>query len=140
MSEKTYELTGRRRMGKLRKIITTNVDMNDDNVHVRVELKSSKVKEYRFTKQDVLSTDFKVKFLWYTFDFVLMAFLVFLLLCGIVMGSFEIIFGVFIIAGLSYGLCARCQQLVIRLRSGSEVCIPVYDADEADEFLKELKQ
>lgn len=135
MEEIMFELSGHRYMGKIRKNIPTEIKVNGEQVHASVHLKQRKIKEYDFTKQDVVNVSFKKKLLWYTFDTVLLAFLVFLGLSGLCIGSVELLGGALLIALISFGICARSQQMIITLKSGENVYIPVSDVESANEFL-----
>lgn len=139
MEEVKFELYGHRYMGKIRKNIPTEINVNGEQIHVNVRLKRSKVKEYRFAKQDVQNVSFQKKLLWYTYDSILLVVLVFLGICALMVYMPEILVGVAAIALVSYGICARSQQMILTLKSGESVCIPVSEAESANEFLSILQ-
>lgn len=139
MEEMQYELSGHRYMGKFRKNIPTEISVNGEQIHVNVRLKRSKVKEYSFAKQDVQNVSFQRKLLWYTYDSILLVVLAFLGICALMVYMPEILVGVAAIALISYGICARSQQMILTLKSGESVCIPVSEAESANEFLAILQ-
>lgn len=137
--EGKYELNGHRYMGKIRKNIPTEIEVKGEQVHVSVRLKRRKVQEYQFAKNQITNVSFGRKFVWYMFDIVLLVMLILLSVMGIAVSVPEILSGTAAIALISYGFCARCQHLIITLNTGAEVCIPVSDADSANDFLQALK-
>lgn len=135
MEEIKFELSGHRYMGKFRKNIPTEIKVNGEQVHASVRLKRNKTNEYHFTKQDVVNVSFQKKLLWYTFDTVILVVLILLALCGLMGGGVELLGGALLIALISFGICARSRQMIITLKSGESVCIPVSDVESANEFI-----
>lgn len=133
---KKYELYGHRYIGKIRKNISTEVEVNGTKVHAKVGIKS---KEYWFEKQDISDMYYKKKFLIYVIDYVLTAFMLFLLVASLASGISEMVAGVVAWGIIHFGILARCRYLVLVLKTGGEVLIPVSYPKDAEEFLQELK-
>lgn len=82
---------------------------------------------------------YKKKILLYVIDYVLTAFILFLLVVSLASGMSEVAIGVVALGVLHFGVLARCRYLVLVLKTGGEVLIPVSYPADAEEFIQELK-
>ena len=145
MNEKIYKLTGRRRFGRLKKDIPTEITVSAQTVSVKVKLKTKrniltgeeadiKTEKYRFQKTDVSGMEFTRKFRWFVLDFVQLALVVILAALG-----FQYFWWLLLIVPAYVFLFVRCRHLVITLKSGQKIKIPVMDESSAEELLEELE-
>lgn len=149
----SYTLTGRRFFGKAFREIPTTITIHGDRVHVKISLKTKtdyesrmvdgkmqmeyrtrdiKVEETEFSKADISQIGYKKKPLWYTLDYITIIVLAILSL---------VTYGVMLLPLAFYMIMfLRCWHMVILLRTGQSVSIPVrvpYSADEVIEALKD---
>ena len=145
MSEKIYKLMGRRRFGRLKKDIPTEIMVSGQTVSVKVKLKTKrniltgeeadiKTENYRFQKTDVSGMEFTKIFRWFVLDFVQLAIAGILAVVG-----FQYFWWLLPVAAAYVFLLVRCRHLVITLKSGQKIKIPVMDESSAEELLEELE-